>query len=93
MTTKISDHQPSFLSIHLEALKDSFPNALRPEIKKFIFIKTKPNNLNEIIREELRNIDLMSCINTDPLCDPNINYDKIESIITNIIDKRTVLKK
>lgn len=93
MTTKISDHQPCFLSIHLEALKDSFPNALRPEKKKFIFIKTKPNNLNEIIREELRNINLMSCINTDPLCNPNITYDKIESIITNIIDKHTVLKK
>ena len=93
MTTKISDHQPCFLSIQLEAIKDSFPNAVKPERKKYIFLKCKPNNLNELISEELRNINLMASINKNPLSNPNINYNKIESIITNLIDKHTVLKK
>merc|ERR1712208_180064 len=76
---KISDHLPCFSTINIRTKNIQNP--------KFIKIRASGEHAMEAFRNEIK-LSIDKCIfENDLFTDPNINYDKLENIITAAKDK------
>ena len=81
----ISDHYPYFHSFYTDINQKKTRN-----VKYFRMINdTTINNLYQ----DLVNIDINASLRSELTTDPNINYNILESIITNALDREMPLKK
>ena len=80
--SRISDHHPYFLSI-CPSNKISVGMNKKGHVKQRINSETAYNNLKQSLFEN----DISDAINTDPYCNPNINYDILHDHLTQMKNK------
>ena len=76
---KISDHLPCFSFINIQAKKKRPP--------KFVKIRESGPDAMEAFRVEIKEQIDNSVFETDSVADPNVNYTKLENIITSAREK------
>ena len=79
LNTHISDHLPIFICIKNVFCKDTVPK----------YVKTWDNSLNakNSFKQALSSADIFSQLENNLTMDPNVNYNKLENILTSIKDK------
>ena len=85
LISNISDHKLCFTLFPLENNNDKQP--------PYVTIITRPNNVNDLIKVDLQNLDIMSMFDQGLNSDPSINYDILESALTQLIDKYTTKRR
>ena len=80
--SRISDHHPYFLSI-CPSNKISVGMNKKRYVKQRINSETAYTNLKQSLFEN----DVSAAINTDPYCNPNINYDILHDHLTQMKSK------
>lgn len=80
----LSDHLPCFLSIDFKINPKKYPKTIQIQKHNSTAIT---NFIDEII-----NSHIMTHMETSPLCDPNINYNKMSSILEKAKEKHLPVK-
>jgi hypothetical protein len=83
LTTQISDHQLYFTQLSLKTPTNT---------KKKITLTLRHPNMNELIKADLQNMNIITQMNPNQTDDPTINYDVIEAVLTSLIDKYTTTR-
>jgi len=83
LTSPISDHQLCFTQIRTKHSQKQ---------TKHITITQHPPNLHELIKTDLRNMNILQTMNPDIETDPTDNCDLLQSTITSLINKYTTSK-
>ena len=84
LQANISDHLPCFVSL-------DFINTTRAN-RKFIYYMSRNYNVLSAFVDEMNNLCTMDKFITDLNCDPNINYDRLDSIIQNSLNEHLPIK-
>jgi len=78
------NHLPCFVSL-------DFINTTRAN-RKFIYYMSRNYNALSAFVDEMNNLCTMEKFISDLNCDPNINYDRLDSIIQNSLNKHLPIK-
>ena len=76
---QFSDHHPYFISMNIMKHKHTLP--------KFIKVRNNSKSALNNFYNEIAGINILDQLDTNPLANPNENYEKIEKIITTAHDK------
>ena len=82
--TQLSDHLPYFIFLNTETTKITPP--------KYIEINTNDTNSIALLRQSLAAADIFSSLNTNQLCDPNENYNRLNNLIMKLQSKHLPVK-
>ena len=86
LLSDISDHFPYFYMFNNSKI-------VRDSIKKYFYIRKSDDFSVQNIIQFLETSDIMTQLNNNPESDPNLNYNILETIITEALDKYMPLKK
>ena len=81
-TSSISDHYPYFLSLNRSINRGNQPPS------RYVKQRVDTESPRAAYLGDIINSDIISQLNQDPYCDPNINYDILQKYITDLKDKQ-----
>ena len=84
--TSISDHYPYFLSFSRSKNRGNEPPS------RYVKQRVDTESARAAYLADLMNSNIISQLNQDPYCDPNVNYDILHKHITDLKDKHLPFK-
>ena len=84
--TSISDHNPYFLSFSRSKNRGNEPPS------RYVKQRVDTESARAAYLADLMNSNIISQLNQDPYCDPNVNYDILHKHITDLKDKHLPFK-